>query len=105
MPSHPLSPDVTLGIKISTVMSRNQFETDPVAINAVVDELYATAGGRLDLLTEEVGLWIGFFEADPWTWPLVTRLRELPLQTEEAIALGRRRRAAPIHGTSGFTSR
>ena len=103
MPSGPLSPDVTLGIKLSTVMSRNQFATDPAVIAAVVEELYETAGGRLDLLAEEVGLWVGFYEADPWTTALVARLRELPLLMDDAIALGRRRRAAPMHGTSGFT--
>jgi hypothetical protein len=40
-------------------------------IAAVVDEVYETAGGRLDLLSEEVGQWIGFYEADPWTSTLV----------------------------------
>lgn len=105
MPSGPLSPDVALGIKIGTVMSRNQFATDPLVIAAVVDELYETAVGRIDLLTEEVGLWVGFYETDPWTGALVARLRELPLPMEDAIALGRHRRAAPMHGTSGFTDR
>lgn len=105
MPSHPLSPDVALGIKISTVMSRNQFETDAAGIAGVVDELYATAGDRIDLLTEEVGRWIGFYEADRWTRPLVDRLRALPLDMGDAIALGQRRRATPTHSTAGFTSR
>lgn len=30
---------------------------------------------------------------------------ELPLPMEDAIALGRHRRAAPMHGTFGFTDR
>ncbi|KJL24328.1 hypothetical protein RL72_01819 [Microbacterium azadirachtae] len=96
MPSHPLSPDDALGIKIRTVVSRNQFATDPDVIAAVVDQLYETASGRLDLLAEEVGLWVGFYEADPWTTTLAARLRELPLLMDEAITLGRRRRAAPM---------
>lgn len=51
MSSRPLHPDVALGIRISTVMSRNQFEADPAAAT-VVDELFATGGDRVYLLTE-----------------------------------------------------
>lgn len=50
--SGPLSPDVALGVKIGTAMSRNKFATDPAVIATVVDELYETAGRRVDLLTE-----------------------------------------------------
>jgi hypothetical protein len=85
-------------------MSRNQFATDPDTMAAVIDELYATAGGRTDLLTEEVGHWIGFDETDLWTATLIGHLRELPLQMDDAIALGRQR-AAPVHSAAGFTSR
>lgn len=95
MPSRSLDPDVALGIKIGAVMTRNRYEQDDV--QRVVDELYATAGDRLDLLAEEVGLFIGFYE-DQDTITLTTALRKLPLDMADAIALGEYRRDLPMHG-------
>lgn len=98
MPSRRLHPDVTLSIRISTVMSRNEFTDNPAL---VIEELYETASGRLDLLAAEVGRWIGYYEADH-NRTLATALRALDLDMADAITLGQTRRIAPHHTTTGF---
>ena len=98
MPSHPLDPDTMLSIKISCVMSRNQYTQDPAP---VIAELYEMAADRLDLMTAEVGRWIGFYE-DQFTITLATALRALPLDMDDAIKLGQHRRGIPTHGTRGY---
>ena len=54
-----LSPDVLLSIELDAICSRNRYTSDP---GPVIAELHATAGDRLDTLTESVGIWVGFFE-------------------------------------------
>lgn len=98
MPSRRLHPDTLLSIQISTIISRNEFIDDPAP---VIAELYATAGDRTDLLTAEVGRWIGFYEADH-NRTLATALRALDLDMAGAIALGQSRRISPHHTTTGF---
>jgi hypothetical protein len=89
-----LSPDVMLSITLDAICSRNRYATDPAP---VIAELYATAGDRVDILTESVGIWVGFFE-DPHVATLCTALRELP-GLEPWIAIGASRRAQPDHRT------
>lgn len=89
-----LSPDVMLSITLDAICSRNRYTTDPAP---VIAELYATAGTRLDILTESVGTWVGFFE-DAQIVTLCTALRELP-GLEPWIAEGVRRRSLPHHST------
>lgn len=89
-----LSPDVMLSITLDAICSRNRYTTDPAP---VIAELYATAGDRLDILTESVGTWVGFFE-DPHVTTLCTALRELP-GLEPWITIGASRRAQPDHRT------
>ena len=48
-----------LSITLDAICSRNRYTTDSAP---VIAELYATAGERLDILTESVGTWVGFFE-------------------------------------------
>lgn len=100
MPSRRPSPDTLLGIRLSAIMCRNQFTRDP---EPVIAELRAAAGDRLDILTDEAGRWIGFYE-DAHTAPLAAALRELPLDMDEAIALGRSRRNAGTHSTKGYVA-
>lgn len=102
MVSRPLSPDVTLSIDLSAVMSRHSYTRDP---GPVIAELRQTAGDRMDLLAEEVGLWIGFHDA-PDTHVLAEALRVAfaDLDLEPHIALGESRRYAPRHGTAGYSS-
>lgn len=100
MPSHGLTPDVALRINIGCVMSRNRYARDPAP---VIAELHATAGDRIDLLTEEVGLWIGFYE-DDYTRPLTSALREMPLELDAWITVGTQRRLVGTHSTRGFVS-
>lgn len=95
MPTRGLHPDTLHGIRISCVMSRNQYTQEP---GPVIAELYEVAGDRLDLLAAEVGRWIGFYE-DDYTRTLATALRALPLDMSDAIALGRQRRNTPDHRT------
>lgn len=95
MPSRGLHPDVDLRIAISCVMSRNCYTSDPAP---VIAELYETADERHDLLAAEVGCWIGFYEND-YTRTLAAALRALPLELDEHIALGTRRRQAGTHTT------
>lgn len=98
MPSHPLAPDVALGITIGCVMTRNRYEADTAR---VIAELYEIAGDRLDLLAQEVGSFIGFYE-DSYTIRLTTALRALPLDMADAIGLGQYRRGVRTHSTSNF---
>lgn len=94
----PLHPDVRLGVHLSAIMCRNQYTHDPAP---VIAELYETAGGRTDILTDEVGRWVGFYE-DDYTRDLAAALRALPLDMDASIELGRRRRHAGSHTTTGF---
>lgn len=93
----PLRPDVQL----SAIMCRNRYTHDPAP---VIAELYGTAGDRDDILTAEVGRWIGFYE-DDYTRDLATALRALPLDMDDAIALGHQRRNAGTRCTTAFNLR
>ncbi|MBT2485828.1 MULTISPECIES: hypothetical protein [unclassified Microbacterium] len=96
MPSRGLSPDVALTVHLDAICSRNRYTTDP---GPVIAELRATAGDRVDILTESVGAWVGYFE-DDYTRILCTALRELP-GLEPWITLGRKRFESPHHRTPG----
>ncbi|WP_295105737.1 hypothetical protein, partial [uncultured Microbacterium sp.] len=87
-----LSPDVMLSITLDAICSRNRYTRDP---GPVIVELHQTAGDRLDILTESVGIWVGFFE-EAHIATLCTALRELP-GLEPWIAVGANRRAQPDH--------
>lgn len=100
MPSRGLDPDVALSIQLGAIMSRNQYTRDPAP---VIAELYDAAGGRTDLLAREVGSWIGFY-GDSYTRTLTDALRALPLEMDQAIQHGERRRLAGTHSTYGFAS-
>lgn len=99
MPSRPLTPGVALGVTLSAICSRNRYTKDPAP---VIAELRAEAGGKLEILTAEVGRWIGFYNS-PETRVLVDALRagfsDLDLQPH--IELGQTRRDAPWHSTPG----
>lgn len=90
-----LSPETDLSVHLDAICSRNRYTTDP---GAVLDELRAVAGKRVDVLTESVGTWVGFFGEDEHVQTLVTALRELP-GLEPWIALGAHRRSLPHHRT------
>ena len=83
-----------LSIQLDASCSRNRYTTDPAP---VIAELRAAASDRLDVLTESVGLWVGFFE-DDYTRTLCRALRELP-GLEPWIAEGERRRSRRDHST------
>lgn len=100
MPSRGLHPDVALSIQLGAIMSRNRYSQDPAA---VIAELYAVAGDRVDLLTREIGSWIGYY-GDDYTRTLTDALRALPLELDRAIEHGQRRRLAGTHSTYGFAS-
>ena len=89
-----LSPDTLLSVTIDAICSRNRYTADPAP---VIAELYATAGERLDILTESVGTWVGYFE-DAQIATLCTALRDMP-DLEPWIAVGAHRRALPDHRT------
>jgi len=84
--SGSLDPDTALGIKIGATISRDRYETDPAEIQRIINDIYKIAGDRLDILTEEVGRFTGFYE-DQHTITLTTALRTLPLDMADAIAL------------------
>lgn len=98
MPHEHLTPDVLLGIKLSAICGRNQYTTDP---GPVIDELIAAAGDRADILAQEAGIWSGFHEQDEYRRMLAIALRDFPGMAKWAI-VGRERRGAPRHSTSGF---
>lgn len=94
MPSRGLPPETMLSITLDAICSRNRYTQDPAP---VIAELQAAAGDRVDVLTESVGIWVGYFE-DDYLHTLCTALRELP-GLEPWIAEGARRRAQKAHTT------
>lgn len=94
MPSRGLSRETLLSIKLDAICSRNRYTSDPAP---VIAELRAAAGDRLDVLTESVGLWVGFFE-DDYTRTLCGALRDLP-GLEPWLTEGARRRSRKDHST------
>ena len=91
--SRPLHPDVMLGIRLSTICSRNRYETDTAP---VIAELLEVAGDRGDVLAFEVGRWAGYYD-DEHSAALVAAIPGAAMWTAD----GARRRAAPAHGTTG----
>lgn len=89
-----MHPDVTLSVELDAICGRNRYTKDP---GPVLDELRAAAGDRVDVLTESVGTWVGYFE-DEHTRALCVALRELP-GLEPWIALGKHRRHTLGHST------
>jgi hypothetical protein len=94
-----ISRDALLTVHLDAICSRNRYTRDP---GPVLAELRATAGDRVDLLTQSVGTWVGYFE-DDYTRILCTALRELP-GLEPWLALGAHRRGMPDHSTPRATS-
>lgn len=96
--SRPLHPDTLLGIRLSTICSRNRYEIDTAP---VIAELLEAAGDRGDVLAMEAGKWAGYYD-DEHTAALVAAIvAEIPGAAEWA-PVGRERRSAPAHGTTGF---
>lgn len=91
-----LSPDTLLGVKLSGILARNQYTSNP---DAVIDELYAAAGDRLDILAMETGTWAGFHEADEHMQTLARALWEIP-GVGPWIKVGRERRNAGRHAAN-----
>lgn len=89
-----LSPDTLLSIDLGAILSRNRYTSDPAP---VIAELIKTAGGRVEVLQEAAGTWIGFYE-DDYTRPLCDALRTIP-GVEPWIMVGVERRAIPDHRT------
>ncbi|WP_141651298.1 hypothetical protein [Microbacterium sp. 3J1] len=89
-----LSRETMLTIHLDAICSRNRYTKNP---EPVIAELYAAAGDRVDILTESVGTWVGFFE-DDYTRVLCTALRELP-GLDPWLALGAHRRSLKDHST------
>lgn len=89
-----MHPDTRLSVHIDATCARNMFTKDAAP---VVAELRALAGDRVDVLTESVGTWVGYFE-DEYTRVLCDGLRELP-GLEPWIAIGKHRRGMTHHRT------
>lgn len=85
-----------MSVMVDAICSRNRYTNDP---QPVIDELRELTGDRVDILTESVGTWVGFFE-DEQTQTLCTGLRALP-GLEPWIVLGQSRRGRG-HSTQGF---
>lgn len=89
----PLDDDTLLSISVSATISRHRFDTDPADMLAEVREL---AGDRTDILTWEAGTWAGYYGRDLGVQPAFTEALRA-IGSEEAFALGRKRRAEPAH--------
>lgn len=96
--SRPLHPDVMLGIRLSTICSRNQYETDTAP---VIGELLEVAGDRGDVLAMEAGKWAGYYDTEHTAALVAAIIAEIP-GAAAWVEAGRERRAAPIHGSTGF---
>lgn len=89
MADRGLTEDQRLGVALSALIARHKYARDA---SATVEELLSVAGARADLLAEEAGLWVGFYETDPDVQPMVAALREIP-GAEQWVELGRLRRS------------
>lgn len=69
-----LTSDILLSVTLDAICSRNRYTKDP---EPVIEELRTQAGERIDILTESVGTWVGFFES-VHTMTLCAALRHLP---------------------------
>lgn len=96
--SRPLHPDVMLGIRLSTICSRNRYESDTAP---VIAELLEVAGDRGDVLAYEVGRWAGYYDEEHTAALVSAIMAEIPGAAKWAL-VGRRRRLAPVHGSTGF---
>ena len=96
--SRPLHPDTLLGIRLSTICSRNRYETDTAS---VIAELLEVAGDRGDVLAMEAGKWAGYYDDEHTSALVAAIIAEIPGAAEWAH-VGRERRSAPAHGTTGF---
>lgn len=91
-----LSPDTRISVHLDAICTRHQYTSDPAP---VLDELRTAAAGRVDVLTESLGTWVGYFE-DDYTRTLCAALRELP-DLEPWIMLGKHQRHTLGHSTPG----
>jgi hypothetical protein len=66
-----------------------------------VAELIDVAGERGEVLAFEVGRWAGYYDDEHTAALVAAILRDIP-QAAEWAPLGRSKRAAPAHGTTGF---
>lgn len=98
--SRPLHPDIMLGIRLSTICSRNQYETDTAP---VISQLLEAAGDRVDVLAMEAGKWAGYYDTDHTAALVAAIIADIP-GAAEWVDAGRQRRAAPTHGSTGFGS-
>ena len=89
-----LHPDTALGVRLSAIMARHQFDVDP---RSAVDELLQVAGARGDVLAREAGLWAGAHHGSEHHRPMVTALEGIP-GARQWIELGRKR-AGMLHRT------
>lgn len=87
-----------LGIRLSTICSRNRYETDTAP---VIAELLEVAGDRGDVLAMEVGKWAGYYDDEHTAALVAAIIAEIP-GAAAWTAEGRERRSAPAHGTTGF---
>lgn len=90
-----MHPDVALGVRLSAIMGRNQFTTDP---RPVVDELLQAAGARQDILAREAGIWAGYHYGAEHHRPLVNALAGIP-GARPWFEVGRKRAGAGSHRT------
>lgn len=96
--SRPLHPDVMLGIRLSTICSRNRYETDTAP---VIAQLLEAAGDRSDILAMEAGKWAGYYDTEHTAALVAAIVAEIP-GAAGWVEAGRQRRSAPIHGSTGF---
>lgn len=87
-----------LGIRLSTICSRNRYERDTAP---VIAELLEVAGDRGDVLAYEAGRWAGYYDEGHTAALVAAIIAEVP-GAADWTHVGRARRAAPAHGTTGF---
>lgn len=87
--TQPLDPDTALDVRLSAIIGRNRYATDP---GPVLAELGVVAGDRADILAQTAGTWAGFHEQDAEVSVMVAALREVP-GAEAWVQVGRDRRS------------
>lgn len=92
-----MHPDTLLSVALDAVCARHQYERDA---GAAVAELRQAAGGRMDLLHESVGTWVGYFDA-PETHALCTGLLDAFPEAQAWVHVGQERRGR-LHGTGEY---
>lgn len=89
---------VHLGVQISSLCSRDKYDTSPAVHAAAVDEIRRVAGIHTDIRDYEVGVWVGYYGDDYTKMRAAALLNAFP-DAVQHMKVGIERRNAGKHTT------